>query len=257
MKTSHMLSLLCLVSSFGGGAACSSTNARPTPVEISMAAPRVPPSFSVTGAAKMEIVPDCADVAMTISGEGAKSAAAAAISKERQRKLIELLQAAGVQAGDIKLSSVQLTPVIEYNKNGEVTARRFRSETHVVVTTKDFAKISDIFDAGAAAGISTMSSSFRKESLDELKKQVRDMALNAAKAKAKQMAANLGFEIGPVIGVVENPGGYMWQNAYFPQATANIAAASPADAQAPVRLGVDTQELNLDIAVTYEFKRAS
>ncbi len=153
----------CVVTS--GAVACSAPG-RTTPVAISMAAPLVAPSFSVTGAAKLEIVPDCADVAMTISGEGSKSAVAAALTKERQRKLVELLQAAGVQTGDIKLSSVQLTPVIEYNRNGEVLSRRFRSETRVVVTTKDFTKISDIFVAGAAAGISTMSSSFRKESLD-------------------------------------------------------------------------------------------
>ncbi len=240
----------CVVTS--GAVACSSPG-RATPVEISMASPRVPPSFSVTGAAKLEIVPDCADVAMTISGEATKSAAAAALTKERQRKLLALLQAAGIQTGDIKLSSVQLTPVIDYNRNGEVVARRFRSETRVIVTTRDFAKISDIFDAGAAAGIASMSSSFRKASLDELKKQVRDMALDAAKAKAKQMAAKLGFEIGAVVGVVENSGGYLWQNAYFPQAS-NTSANAPAADGAP-QLAVDTQALNLEISVTYEFKR--
>ncbi len=247
------ISAMLLAAVVTSGAVGCSSPSRATPVEISMATPRVPPSFSVTGAAKLQIVPDCADVAMTISGEGTKSAAAAALTKERQRKLVELLQAAGIQTGDIKLSSVQLTPVIDYNRNGEVVSRRFRSETHVVVTTKDFTKISDIFDAGAAAGISTMSSSFRKESLDELKKQVRDMALNAAKAKAKQMATNLGFDIGPVIGVVENSGGYMWQNAYFPQVSNSSANAPSADSA--TQLAVDTQELNLDISVTYEFKR--
>jgi hypothetical protein len=36
-----------------------------------------------------------------------------------------------------------------------------------------------------------------------------------------------------------------------------MAAPSAATDSSAVRIGVDTQELNLDIAVTYEFKRAS
>jgi len=102
-------------------------------------------------------------------------------------------------------------------------------------------------DAGAQAGVTNMSSQFRRSDLDQLKKKVRDMAILSAKEKAEQTAHDLGIHLGRVISVTENQGGTMWSQEYFPQA-ANVQQTS----NSGVSLGGTLQPLTLDITIGYE-----
>ena len=95
-----------------------------------------------------------------------------------------------------------------------------------------------------------MSSQFRRSDLPELKKKVRDMALIAAKDKAKQTAGTLGIKLGRVISVAENPNGHMWSSAYFPQA--NMAETRN---DSGVVLGGTMQPLTLEVTIGYELAR--
>lgn len=251
------LALVPALASLLTAAACSST---PQVIQVPAlaAAPasadKPPPQFSVAGHAKLEITPNCADLLLTVSSEAAKSRVATTQTLAKQADLVARLEAAGVARGDIKLSAVQLSPEFTYSSAGTITSRRFRGEVRVTVTTKDFAKISDLMDAGAAAGVTAMSSSFRHDGIEQLKKQVRDLALAAAREKAGQMAAGLSFQLGPVVGVSENPTGYMWQNGYFPNVR---ASAESVDASAGFAgLGVEAQEISVDVSVSYEIKRS-
>jgi len=240
MRTSKLLSFLVVVT-----AACREPAAPPAlPSTLQMVTTPAVPQFSVTGTAKLELVPDCADVSITITGESARTAQAAAASKAKQDLLMAALAKLGVAKADIKLSGVQLSPVFTYDLRGKVTSRVFRAETRVVVTTRDFAKISDIMDAAAGAGIDQMTSAFRRQDIDGLKQQVRDMALDAALAKAKQMTGKLGVKLGPVVGIAESAGGQLWTNAYFQ----NVSAQSPSDAA----VAVESQALTLEMTVSFQ-----
>jgi uncharacterized protein YggE len=250
------LILVPIFASLLASAACSGT---PQVIQLpAAAAPIIPdrplPQFSVTGQAKLEVTPNCADLMLTVSSEAPKSAAATTSTLAKQADLITRLEAAGVARSDIKLSAVQISPTFTYSSSGTITSRTFRGEVRVTVTTKDFGKISDLMDASAAAGVSAMTSSFRHDGIEQLKKQVRDLALAAAREKASQMAAGLAFELGPVVGLTENPTGYMWQNGYFPNVRA--AAETSLDAvDGMVGIGVEAQEISVDVSVSYEIKR--
>ena len=101
----------------------------------------------------------------------------------------------------------------------------------------------------ADAGASQLSSAFRRSDLPELKKKVRDMALAAAKDKAKQTATALGIDLGRVVAVSENAGGSMWNATYFPQ-VANAMERN--DVQGGTALGGTMQALTLDVSVGYQ-----
>ena len=120
-------------------------------------------------------------------------------------------------------------------------------EITVTATTHQFEKIGDIMDAGATAGVTAMSTAFRRSDLAQLKKKVRDMALAAAKDKAKQTADALGIKLGRVTTVGEAANGSMWGNAYFPQVANNEVRVT-----SPGALGGTLQPLTLDITVGYE-----
>ena len=211
-----------------------------------------PGGMTVTGTAVLEVSPDCADLTMTIVGEGAKPGQATASVQRQQAGLVAALKQLGVEGADLKLSYLRLDPVYAQTPYGIQTPRitGYRAEVTVTATTKRFEQVGPIMEAGANAGASSMSSQFRRSDLPELKKQVRDMALEAAKEKAAQTAKALGIELGRIVSVAEAPNGSMWGSSYFPQ-VANMAV----ERAAPSVLGGSLQSLTLDITIGYELSK--
>lgn len=211
-----------------------------------------PGTMTVTGTAVLEVSPDCADLTMTIAGEGARPGQATAAVQRQQQVLVEALKKIGVEGPDLKLSYLRLDPVYAQTVLGVPTQRisGYRAEVTVTATTKRFDLVGPIMEAGANAGASSMSSQFRRSDLPELKKQVREMALKAAKEKAAQTAKSLGIELGRIVTVAETPNGTMWGSAYFPQ-VANEAVSRPGNGA----LGGTLQSLTLDVTIGFELAK--
>ncbi|MDB4954651.1 MAG: hypothetical protein JWO36_2220 [Myxococcales bacterium] len=209
-----------------------------------------PGQMTVQGSATLEVSPDCADLTITLDSEATRPGGASQQVGAKQAALIEALSKIGVAITDVKLSTLSLDPVFEQTDKGVMLAKvhGYRAQIVVTATTRDFTKIPDVMDAAAQAGSSTMSSNFRRSDLSVLKKQVRDMALAAAKDKAQQTANALGIKLGRVIAVNENQGGMMWSNQYFPS---NAMAVQDAHAA----LGGTLQPLTLDVTVGYELAK--
>src|SRR5262245_9425712 len=189
-----------------------------------------PGNMTVTGTAVLEISPDCADLTMTIVGNGARPGQATAAVQKQQQELVAALNKIGVEGSDLKLSHLRLDPVYAQTALGIQTQRitGYRAEVTVTATTKRFELVSSIMEAGANAGASSMSSQFRRSDMPALKKQVREMALKAAKDKAAQTAKVLGIELGRIVTVAETPNGTMWGSQYFPQ-VGNEAVTQPSN----------------------------
>jgi uncharacterized protein len=206
--------------------------------------------MSVNGQATLEVSPDCADITISISIESGKTAAAVKSLEQKKLALVTALNALGVETAQVKLSNLGLDPVYAVDGVGRTTqfVRAYRASITVTATTKDFGKIGDIVDAAATSGSTSITTSFRRSDLADLKKRVREMALKAAKEKAEQTAATLGIKLGRIVSVVENAGGYMWTNQYFPSnSMAALAAPDPA-----LVLGAQLQPLTLDVSIGYE-----
>lgn len=208
-----------------------------------------PGQMTVTGQATLEVSPDCADMTITLSADSIKPGTAAKDLEQKKQALIAALLKIGVETGNVKMSNLQLDPIYEPNAAGWATIKvhTYRAQITVTATTRDFTKIADILDAAASSGATSMSTQFRRSDLPELKKKVRDMALAAAKDKAAQTAKALGIEVGRVMSVAENQGGYMWNATYFPQAV-NVAETRDSH----VALGGELQPLTLDVTIAFE-----
>jgi uncharacterized protein YggE len=177
---------------------------------------------------------------------------ATAAVQRQQAELVEALRKIGVEGPDLKLSYLRLEPVYAQTTLGIQTQRitGYRVEVTVTATTKRFELVGPIMEAGANAGASSMSSQFRRSDLPALKKQVREMALTAAKEKAAQTASTLGIELGRIVMVAEAPSGTMWGSAYFPQ-VANMAV----ERSSGNTLGGALQTLSLDVTIGFELSR--
>lgn len=224
------------------------------PAPTSLTAP-VPGGMTITGTATLEVSPDCADITMTIEVPGPRPGVATTGAQEKQQAIVDALKKLGLEASDIKLSTLTMNPVYEWVTNRSVF-KGYHAAITITATTKQFDKIGPIMEAGSNAGATAMSTQFRRSDIAELKKKVRTMALTAAKEKAKQTADALDIKVGRVVNVAENAGGMMWSSAYFPQVAnameVNVAPRSVADA-----LGGALQPLTLDVTIVYELARES
>jgi uncharacterized protein len=247
------LATLLLTSSLAGSALTACGDRAPHIIQVHPESSPLEPrqgQMTVTGQATLEVSPDCADILVTISVENGKTAAAVKTLEHKKLALVAALQALGVETAQVKLSNLGLDPVYAVDGRGSATqlVRGYRASITVTATTKDFGKIGDIVEAAASSGSTSISTSFRRSDLAELKKKVRDMALKAAREKAEQTASTLGIKLGRIVSVGENAGGYMWTNQYFP--SNSMAAITTQDAA--VVLGGQLQPLTLDVSVGYE-----
>ncbi len=222
------------------------------PAPTSVTAPN-PGGMTVTGTATLEVSPDCADITMTIDVEGARPGIATTGAQAKQQAIVDALKKLGVEASDVKLSTLTMNPVYEWIKDRNVF-KGYRAAITITATTKQFDKIGPIMEAGSANGATAMTTGFRRSDLSELKKKVRTMALTAAKDKAKQTAEALDIELGRVMNVVENAGGMMWSAAYFPQ-VANAMESNAGPRTVADALGGALQPLTLDVTIVYELAR--
>lgn len=222
------------------------------PAPTSVTAP-APGGMTVTGTATLEVSPDCADITMTIDVDGMRPGVATTGAQSKQQAIVDALKKLGLEASDIKLSTVSLNPKYEWVGNRNVF-KGYHAAITITATTKQFDKIGPIMEAGSENGATAMTTQFRRSDISELKKKVRMMALAAAKDKAQTTASALDIKLGHVVNVAENAGGMMWSSAYFPQ-VANAMEANAAPRTVADALGGALQPLTLDVTIVYELAR--
>ncbi len=246
----HPLAPLAVVSSLLLGA-CSDRAPAPT-----AAAPADPGQMTVTGTAVLEVEPDYVDLTMTITADGKRPAAATADAQNRQRELVVALAALGVEGSNVKLSHVNLRPVYVRDSD-ELKVATFRAEIIVTASTKRFDQIGAMMEAGANSGASAMTSEFRRSDLPELKKKVRVMALEAAKAKAAQTATSLDITLGRVVSVEEGNATNWSSRHLYPNYIGNnpgntAGSVSSSDGASP---GGTLQKLSLDVTIRFQLAK--
>lgn len=212
-------------------------------------------TMTVTGTATLEVSPDCADLTMTVAVDEPRPGLAATNAQTKQKQLVAALRAAGVEASDIKLSELRLSPVYDDSstRSGPPRITAFRAEVTVTATTKKFDRVGALMEAGANAGASSMSSEFRRSDIPELKKKVRDMALLAAKAKAEQTAKTLDIKLGRIVNVTEAPMTPAWGRQLYSNYLGNSGASMPSSGEA---LGGTMQPLTLDITLELDLPQS-
>jgi uncharacterized protein len=228
---------------------------RPTPTQhISVALPAAEPvsdqpgapprGFTVSGTATLEAVPDIADLRATISVEHPSAREATRLARQRQEAARTALDEAGVPAADLALGHLQLTP-IHHPKTGALL--RYQATASLTVSTRDFDRLAPLMETLGAAGATHMATSFRVADLPALKKKVRQMAGQAAREKAEELASAVGFALGEVRAVVEAPGdGWTWNGVYANAVETQAAPEAPHGS---------LESVTLTVTVTYDLKK--
>jgi hypothetical protein len=201
--------------------------------------------LSVSGTATMQVVPDTADLSLTLTAESARPGAAARRVRERQAAVQAAVQALSAAKVEVSLSHLSVQPLYDDKTR---LVRAYQAAITLTLSTSDFDSIPELMEIGASQNATMASASFRTRDLTALKKQVRDQALAAVKDKATQMTSGVGVKLGRVVSISEDPTG-SWSG-YLGVTVPNHMSFQ--DLSSGGQLQADAQPLTLTITVGYE-----
>ena len=204
----------------------------------------------ISGSSTLEVSPDCADLILTISGQASRPGAAVDKLREKQNALLAALAKLGVEKSDLKLSTMGIDPVYQWISDRNVL-QGYQARITLTATTRKFDQIGPMMEASADVGVTEMQSRFRRSDLSELKKQVREKALAAAREKARATATALGVDLGRVLAFSEGSSSYLFANEYFPTRAAAVPNTTD-KVEWQGGLGAELQPLTIEVSVTYE-----
>lgn len=205
-----------------------------------------PGQFTVAGTATLEVPPDVADVRVTVTAEAPSARVAAGHLRTRQAELRRALEQAGLATADVVFSGLTLTPVYD-SKSSRLTG--YRASSTLTATTRDFAALPELLEVTVKAGATNVSTSARVLDLPARKREVRDMAIAAAKAKAEQTAAGVGVKLGRIVGISEGTGDDWRWNGVYSNAQAVFQGSGVGVGGG---LGGELQSLTMTLSLTYE-----
>jgi uncharacterized protein len=173
--------------------------------------------ITVTGSGEVTAVPDTAHFSASISEDAKTVKAAQDAAAVKNNAVIDFLKKNGVDAKDIK-SDYSMNPKYEWKQEvcrggycpgGTNTLTGYTVMHTVMVKVRDTEKAGELLSGVGALGVTSVSGvDFKIDDEDALQAQARKEAIDDARAKAEQLAKDLGVSVVRIVGFNENGSGY-------------------------------------------------
>jgi len=213
----------------------------------------LPPTRTVvvSGTGKAVGIPDKATVNFSVVSTGSNPAKVQEQNTKTMNDIIAYLKEQGMEEKDIKTSGYNLSPKYSYNQEtGKSDIYGYELNQTVTVTVRDLGKVGTVIGGLGQRGINQIGSLyFEVENKDELLAQAREEAFAKAKEKAKEMASAAGVRLGKVVYFSESGGGT--PPIYYGKAA---GYGMGGDSVASPQIEAGSQEINVEVSVTYELK---
>ena len=204
-------------------------------------------TLTVSGTGRVNAVPDVADVSLGVFEQAKEAAEASQQAAVSMDSVVQALLAMGIDEKDIQTTSISLNARYDWNKDpAEIVG--WDASNLVNVTVRDIETVGDVVDAVVESGANQINGiSFRVEAPTEAQMLARTAAVEDARTKADQLAADAGVEIVGIVSISES-GGQQPQPIYM--AREEMAFAADAAAATPVLPG--EVELSVNVSIQYE-----
>lgn len=221
-------------------------------------------TISVSGMGEVFAVPDRATFTVTVREEAKEVADAQEAATKKTNDIISYLKGAGVEEKDIKTVSYNVNPKYEYSQGvctqyscppSKQTLTGFEVYQSIEVKVQDPKKAGDLLSGVGSKGASEVSGlSFTIEDEDMLKTDAREMAIQEARAKAEQLADQLGVEVVRVVGFYEDSYGY--PTPYYGKGGVmmDVAMSARAEAAPAPELPTGENKIVSNVNITYEIR---
>ncbi len=215
-------------------------------------------SFSVTADAKVVAVPDVAAFTASVITEGGLDLGALQEANiEKTNAVIAYVKDEGVDEKDVKTEGYSVEPRYQYYgcETGTCPPPRIVGYTvrqTVSVKVRDFAKAGEILGGVVTKGANSVSSlSFTIDDPTEVQAEARAEAIEKAKAKARVIADEAGFNVGRLLSIDE--GGYVPPMPYYYREAYGMGGAGDA-AKVAASIEPGSQDVTVTVTLRYEIR---
>lgn len=212
-------------------------------------------TISVSGNSEKEVMPDQAEIYISIQTQGTDAAKVQAENTPKSDKVIAAIKALGMPADKIETTSYDLQPQYNYNKDtGEQYIYGYLLTQTIKVTTDDIQNTGRYTDSAIKAGANSVQGVnfvLKPETQNIIRQELLAKASADAKTKAESIASGLGGKVGKVISVSEG-------QVYFPYYARAMEAKAVDSTGAPVPVPTTIlptlQTITANVQVTYEIR---
>ena len=203
-------------------------------------------TITVSALGKAAAVPDLVIVAVSVQVRAGSARDALAQVNSKTTASLAVLRQGGVGDRDIATTNITIWP--EYGEDHR-RVDGYRAENALSVRLRDVGQAGGLLDTVAGIvgdDIVIQGISFAVAEPEVVQAQARAEAMDAARAKAEQLARTAGAAVGEVLEIVEGGGG-------VPVGRTMAGFAKVAAEAMPIEVG--EQELSVAVTVTYRLDR--
>jgi uncharacterized protein len=166
-------------------------------------------TITVTGNGRATAAPDMATIEIGVEFPNTDVATAYSEVNDTIERIIEAMVAAGVAREDIRTTGINIYSEGIPSPDGQQMENRYRVGNRVQVVVRDLSLIETVIDTAVTSGANMIFGlQFGISDMSAVEAQARTEALDDARARATQIAENIGVELGDIVGVVEMSGGF-------------------------------------------------
>jgi uncharacterized protein len=214
-------------------------------------------TISVSAEGRLAATPDLATANFGVTSQGSSAKEVQSKNNDKINQIISYLKNQGVAKEDITTSQFYASPQYDYN-NGRQDIIGYQTTQTVSVKIRGIDKSTDRLSAilggitdNGANQFNGVSFSFDKP--EDLQQQARKLAIDNAKKKAQDLAAQAGLSLGKVVSIAESGGGYPGPIPYATDSYGGNMAAPQMKAVAPT-VEPGSQDITETMSVTFEVK---
>ena len=205
-------------------------------------------TITVSGTGKITVKPDVADISLGVQVQRDTAKAARDDAATTMNAVIAALKNLGIADADIQTTTVDISPVYDYNSSTpRITGYQVTNMVSVHVT--DITKVADVIDNSVAAGATSVNGiTFDVADRTAAENQARDAAVKDARSHADALATAAGVTITGVQSISDVTVNYPYP-VYGAMDSSKGGAPGTPSVPTPVQPG--TQDITITVTVSY------
>lgn len=217
-------------------------------------------TISVSGYGEAVAVPDIATFTFSVVSEKSTVAAAQADATTKANATTAYLKSAGIAERDIQTTDYMVSPMYDYVQQacsngicpgGRQVLRGYQVRQTTTVKVRDTAKAGELLGGVGEKGATEVSSlQFTFDDPNKIEDEARTEAIADAKAKADELAKQLGVRIVRVVSFSESGSGVP----PMPYYARGGATAQALDAKSAPEISTGENKVISNVSITYEIR---
>lgn len=179
----------------------------PLPLNVNQTVTHKQTTFDAQGNAERSVVPDVAHVSLGISIRQDSVQNAQTQANEVITKIQDQLASLNIAKEDIRTENYSVNPIYDYSDANQ-RVLGYTVSSNVRVTVRDFQNVNAVIDRGTQAGanqVGGINFTLSEQAEEDLKKELRQEAIDKAKENAEELASLAGMKLGRIVNIYEQP----------------------------------------------------